>query len=405
MKNFFIPISLLCFCLLSGCGSPGVSHENITGSHRIVLENCLNQSGPVKLSEIADELQYVELRSPHSVPIRAFRVQASRDYLFATTRDGLMQFDLQGNFIRNIGSRGNGPGEYQDAFTFFIDEDSQTIEVFCMPKTCLFSFEGRLLRETSIPIFLINLWIQDSLIYTAESPDGSKKNRLTILSRNMDTLGNIPNYKRFKPWDSGLISFGSLSGSTDGFYAYDRQVYFTGDADNDSIWRLDGLSYTLHALIDMGKYKAPEPHSARDMENDFDRMERKAGDYYQIDNILEDSRYIYLSASPYYNPKMEAPRILFNKRTKTGVSPKTEDGIYKLTDDILGGLPFWPRTMSQHIAVGDWIESEKLLTQYKELPAPGSRLQEFMKGITEDSGTIVILARLKSEQDSGYKSK
>ena len=110
---------------------------------------------------------------------------------------------------------------------------------------------------------------------------------------------------------------------------------------------------------------------------------------------MEDARYIYLGASPYYNPKMGAPRILFDKKAQVGFAAKAKDGTNKLTDDIMGGLPFWPRTLSAHIAVGDWIEAEKLITQYEALPSPGTRLQEFMKGITEDSGTVVILAKLK----------
>ena len=395
MKKLPSLACLLGVGLLLGCGSPVASHKDLSNAYRIVLEDALNATRDIKLSEIADDLFYVELKTPGTVPIRAFQVVATKEHLFATTRDGLQVFDLQGHFIRNIGSRGNGPGEYLDAWTFFIDEEKQTVEVFCRPKSCLFSFEGKLLNETPVPGFLVNLWIQDSLIYTAEGPNGDKENRMTILNRRMDTIGRIPNYNRFKPWDSGEISFMSMSGSKDGFYAYNRQAYFTGYADNDTIWRLDGLTYTPHAVIDMGKYKAPEPRSAADMENDFDREERQAGDYYILGNIMEDARYIYLGASPYYNPKMGAPRILFDKKAQVGFAAKAKDGTNKLTDDIMGGLPFWPRTLSAHIAVGDWIEAEKLITQYEALPSPGTRLQEFMKGITEDSGTVVILAKLK----------
>ena len=395
MKTLLSLACLLGVGLLFGCGSPVPSHKDLSNAYRIVLEDALNATRDVKLSEIADDLLYVELKTPGTVPIRAFQAQATKDYIFAPTRNGLQMFDLQGNFLRNIGSMGNGPGEYLDAYNFYIDEEKQTVEVFSRPRSCLFSFEGKLLNETPIPGFLVNLWIQDSLIYTAENPNGDKESRMTILNRRMDTIGRIPNYNRFKPWDSGEISFMAMSGSKDGFYTYNRQAYFTGYADNDTIWRLDGLTYTPHAVIDMGKFKAPEPRSAADMENRFDREERQAGDYFRLGNIMEDARYIYFSASPYYNPKMEAPRILFDKETKTSFAAKTADNKHGLSDDILGGLPVWPRNMSSHMAVIACIEAEKLITQYETLPSPGARLQEFMKGITEDSGTVVILAKLK----------
>ena len=381
--------------LLFGCGSPTASHKDLSNAYRIVLEDALNASRDVKLSEIADDLLFVELKTPGTVPIRAFQVQATKDYIFAPTRDGLLMFDLQGNYIRNIGSRGNGPGEYISATTFFIDEEKQTVEVSSVPRACLFSFEGKLLYETSLPMSIANLWMKDSLIYTAETPDGDKKHRLTIRNRSMDTIGSIPNYNRFKPWESDEISFMAMGGSKDGFYAYNRQAYFTGYADNDTIWRLDGRSYTPHAVMDMGKYKAPEPRSATDAANHFDRMEQEAGNYYSLGNIMEDARYIYFSASPYYNPKMEAPRILFDKKTKTSFAAKTADNKHGLSDDIMGGPPVWPRNMTSQMAVINWIEAETLLKQYENFPAPSLRLQEFMKGITEDSGTIIVLAKLR----------
>lgn len=43
--------------------------------------------------------------------------------MFSRTEEKIMQFDSAGNFIRFIGSKGQGPGEYQGIGNLFFDRE------------------------------------------------------------------------------------------------------------------------------------------------------------------------------------------------------------------------------------------------------------------------------------------
>lgn len=70
-------------------------------------------------------------------------INSKGDYfLFSRTEEKIMQFDSAGNFIRFIGSKGQGPGEYQGIGNLFFDREDnlylydvavQGISIFVYP--------------------------------------------------------------------------------------------------------------------------------------------------------------------------------------------------------------------------------------------------------------------------------
>jgi hypothetical protein len=115
------------------------------------------------------------------------------------------------------------------------------------------------------------------------------------------------------------------------------------------------------------------------------------GDYYLVKSVMEDSRFLYLSAEPYWNPAMGSPRVLFDKSQQMGMSAKTASGEDGLTYDILGGLAFWPLIISniEYVSV---VNADELIEKSRNLPNPSAQFKKFQQSINEDSNPVVIIA-------------
>ena len=75
------------------------------------FSQCLSNERPMKLSEIADTVEYLELKTPGDLIItRISEVIPIEDCWLVRSREGVVLFTGQGEFIRQIGRRGQGPG-------------------------------------------------------------------------------------------------------------------------------------------------------------------------------------------------------------------------------------------------------------------------------------------------------
>ncbi len=84
------------------------------------------------------------------------------------------------------------------------------------------------------------------------------------------------------------------------------------------------------------------------------------------------------------------PRLLFDKSRNlyVGQDRLGQDG---LTDDILGGLAFWPLIISniEYVSV---VNADELIEKSRNLPNPSAQFKKFQQSINEDSNPVVIIA-------------
>ena len=59
----------------------------------------------LKLSDIAEELEYIQLDTARIVNPR-WEIKMTDKYIFVAARDELLQYDRKGKFIQTIGSKG-----------------------------------------------------------------------------------------------------------------------------------------------------------------------------------------------------------------------------------------------------------------------------------------------------------
>jgi hypothetical protein len=383
-------MGILLFCLI-GCRSERTENAGLDSPCRIDLGSCIDNSLSIKLSEIADTIEYIELKTPPDMVVYGREIYLSDNYIFINSKGSILEFSMDGTFICSAGEKGQGPGEYPLALDVLIDEAGKRVGIASYDhKIRYYSMEnGAFLHAVPIVDFN-NLCIHDSFVYVSKQTNGFEKYRLAILNLALDTLGGIPNTDFFTR--GSTIMYTTSGGKP--FYTYQGDVYYKGYLKNDTVWKLRQQEYRTHAVINMGKYKSPVEHNSDKIMQNFNN---KAGDYYGINRVMEDDRYLYLSCISYWNPEMSNPSVLYNKLQNSGFIIKDEFGKNGFADDITGGPAFWPLIITDKYYVSMIKPYDDLLVKADDYTDATPAFKDFLKNINDDSNTIIILAKCKSK--------
>ena len=354
------------------------------GTYLINIEEILENKVSVKVSDIADTIEYIELKADAETVIYVDNIYVSEQYLFVLSHGTIYQFTVDGTFIRQIGQRGGGPGEYREAFGFFIDNENDRVGIKDTPVGIIHYYstkDGSYLYTYLLSYEKITeLFYKDSLFYLTSYPDGINKNYLKILNHDHDTLGILLNNDFYENMAEPSLRFPSI------FYTYHNRLFFKGYVHNDTIWELNGTeAHRVHAIVNKGKYKSPKLSA----DESFKRLMDNAGDYYIIYRILEDDHYMFILLIPFWNVELLVPNIMYNKKEKKGFV--TSDGF---EDDITGGPVFWPSVITDGYYI-DYCEAHNLLDEENSFNNASPSFEKFLRTLNEDSNTILKIAKRK----------
>lgn len=111
------------------------------------VENALNNNNSRTVcQEKIEVLSLIPLETSETVLLADIRkIVTSDDLLFILdTENKLKSFDMEGNFIREIGQEGQGPGEYSMLTDFTIDIERKEVYINGIMKIVVYDYEGNL---------------------------------------------------------------------------------------------------------------------------------------------------------------------------------------------------------------------------------------------------------------------
>ena len=393
MKN------LLYICLICVVSFSCNNKENIANFsndyYSVDFEEAMSNEKKLYLSEFADTLEYLELKTPDDIIITAIMDLISvDDFYIIHCRDGIFKFSKDGNYITRIGHQGQGPNEYLHIMGIDVDRDKKEIVQSDFEKTLFYDYDGNLLRVEKCGQ-LYALGIENSIIWSSAFDINIYESLLYALNEKRDTIFNMPNprYGKESTNIDGIRS--STPVRLKEFYRYDDNLYYKGRSSNDTIFLLSAAGVKPHFIMDMGKYKLPfdyEPwHS-------WDKFSRYGNRYFGITYACEDDNYLYCMAQRYrsisgnnYNQTDDDFRyLLYDKSKRESIIAKN-----KMIDDITGGPSFWPEWIMDDYfiyAIGWYNLQEKIEEGNYELsPAVKKQFATFNDGTND----LLIMCKKK----------
>ncbi|EXZ24743.1 hypothetical protein M086_1455, partial [Bacteroides fragilis str. S13 L11] len=171
----------------------------------VPFETGIETEQEILLSEIADSIRYIPLETNNKCLIRGLKgsnIIRTKEYFFLPWIDKLFQYTKDGKFIRTLGRKGGGPGEFNWIMQIDVDEKKGLVYMLTTTgKINIYSMEtGKFIRAMKVPNIEVSefamLRVQDTIAATfMRNNNGKRKERIYLSNLKGDTL------KIFNRWD------------------------------------------------------------------------------------------------------------------------------------------------------------------------------------------------------------
>jgi len=210
----------------------------------------------ITLSQIADNISYTPL--DNSIQLGEFYDFhypnfINSDIFLYENEVGVLVFARSGKYIRKIGSKGRGPGEYRYGLDFTVDKKTETIYINDLNDIKVYNKEGLFLRSFSLKqygemINSIRLFNSKLFAFYAIQFENTPNEWIVF-----DTLGNvITSQKRRIP------QFMSNVGGGEGAYYYNNKIGFWNQYSDTIFLISDDYQQTPSFLISLGEHRYPK---------------------------------------------------------------------------------------------------------------------------------------------------
>jgi len=410
-QNFSFQLRLLLVLILAISLSCKEKTTKETSSfYTIPFAEIVKNKREVKLSEFATSVELIQFENiPDAMLGNIENIEFTKDYIFVKFwMHPVLQFSRKGKFIRDIGKKGKGPGEYNACMKMSIDEKNeriyiQTIELNMM----VFNFDGEYLKTIKFPALesMMNFWIwgRDSILVSYFEPFfGNEPSVFIEHDERGDTLQTIANHIFFNEDEQANRPHISPFEDQNFSYRFDNKLHMKGYY-NDTVYTYNENNKIIPKfLIDLGKHKLPadltyERKWNRPLPNDLCWT-----------GVHETSDYIFLPYGYHFDQnkpeteKEEKGCVMYNKKTKEGVAID-ETKLGGFIDDISGCPDFRPLVMNENEAImlvsaldmKQYLDSE----QFKNIVLKNSEMKEKLvqlnKTLKAEDNHFVVLVKLK----------
>jgi hypothetical protein len=320
----------------------------------IDISESLGEGEKVLLSTIADSIDYIQLQTDTSCLIGqisdpAYNIKVHNGRVFISDGTRLLTFNLDGNFLNQIGQKGRGPGEFLTLSDFAILQESNRVVVFSKEsrKAFFYTIDGLFETEITIDFYPTRMTsFNNKLIFI--SPPGRRDLTdyftITVIDETGKIIKRLIERKNEREIDKK--SDIALAPSRSNVYKMDSSLYYFENI-YDTVWKISkDLSITTKTLYYYGEEKRPIETI----------ILNPASKNASVDEILSD-------AAKYVIPQwyIDSPRYLFSRLVNKGnlnhivydksngssrslvfLNPITSEKSFMFFNDLDGGLPFWP---------------------------------------------------------------
>lgn len=381
LKNLFKII--LALLILNSCKPSG--NEYYTFDPRALKEN------EITLSDIADNVTYLPL--PNNFPIsKANKFTFTDQLIYLWSDQGILVFNREENQLRNIGSKGRGPGEYLLSSFFSVDEETGKVYVLDQGDIVkIYSKEGEFLK--SIPLqnfgsFASINFFESTLLVTYAFQFGGSLYSCVIF----DTSGNV-----IKKREIGIPAFSSIFNASRHTYKYGNNVYYWNNYIDTVFSVLPDLSIEPSFFISPGEHRIPKTRNIP--LNPYEK-------YLILENIFETGRYLiiqYYFRKPIlllydkYDKESFLINLEYEQNTNArGIENDLDAGPKFLPDQYISenGREYLVRVIDP-LNIKTIVSSDEFKLSEPKYQDKKRVLEKLANNLKEDDNPVLMMVRLK----------
>ena len=428
MRSLINPIACCLVLYIFGCTEN--TGRNTEGIITIDLESNIKNFKPMKLSEIASSVDYIPLQSSSDFMIGYIgSIDVSEQFIVVGAKQGMdtkiLLFDNKGNYIREIGRQGKGPGEYQiTGRPYFLDDCIYVPSVIGKPNVLIYDITGKFIKACSYPLHHISSihsnWLPISpneFLLQVPNNSGDQDFRIIKVDCQGKTLKGFPNSMKFQPFNPNVFSTDSQASQ---FYIFDDKIRYK-EVRNDTTWELSDEKLKARYIIYRGRFGSNVDFRSLPVEK-FNE------DKVRIIRIFETRKFMFfetLFKKLYpFNFYMEYNMITGTNRSFTilGVYNKELGNTYfvkpsniddlefppgiptGLENDMDGGINFFPTHKASDSVLVSWIDAYKLneyiASEAFQKAAPiytekKKDLEKLASSLSENDNPVLMVVKLK----------
>jgi hypothetical protein len=376
----------------------------------IPFAEIIKTQSKILLSSFAKDVEIIQFENiPEAMLGNVENIEFTKEFIFVKFwQHPVIQFSRDGKFIRNIGEKGQGPGEYGTCMKMSIDEKNERIYIHTGELSMMvFNFDGEYVRTIKYTALesTTNFWIwsRDSMLVSYFEPIWGNEPFVFIEHNEQgDTVQAIKNHIFYEKEEQcyNLSPFEEQNFS----YRFENKLHLKGNY-NDTVYSYDENKKIVPKFyIDLGKHKLP---------SDFiyeRKWSRPLPENLCWTGVHETSNSIFIPYGYHYDvnrsetQKVEKGCIVYNKKTKEGVAVE-ESKFGGFIDDITGGPDFRPIVTNDNEAamlvsamdMKQYLDSEQFKNQPVKFPEAKGKLVQLNKTLKVDDNHFLMLVKLKTK--------
>ena len=385
----FIKIFITITILLSSCGQRHSTNEIPTiDAYGAVKQNVITQ----KLSSFAQTCQYIPLETNDDCIIDVIRNFYLTDkQIIITSGKECWVFDRNnGKFLNKIGSYGQGPNEHLGFRATAWDKNKQLLYIISNYGGHLLCYNlkgevvNRISRFNQHQMRNMSLLDSDTYIGNIGNDTGEEEKRLIVGSFLNDSIHIVPNFSFFTVEQPDPSAFLAVSDNSEvQFYQFDNTLCLK-ELFIDTIFEIR-KPYDLipKYVFDMKDLKFPQ-----DLRGKIVGFGRNKPNYIFHDKSYETKDYLF--SLFIYNNMMTAGILNKNDYSYLVADRQKEDtDFFGLQNDVYGGIPFWPKYISDEGEMVTWHNAYKLIEYIEENKIDIATLSD----LNEDDNPVIIIAK------------
>lgn len=296
MNNRLLPTIIFHIIVLASCGSDrsDATKPPIENKLKTITVNC-NFDQFVPNSAIFKNIYPIVLETNDDCLIKSIRKTVIREHyiIIQNHRLSILVFDLDGRFLRKIGSRGKGAGEYFHVTDFDVDEDLN-IHICTGYKILIYTIEGKFLKSLDLNLKIDNIPVASEQIIS--NSDGGyylwkTYQSMDPIERNQHSLLRID--KKQNIIDQNIPLKRNVLNNTGRFHQFNDYYNVDPPYGLDTIFAASEKGVFANYFIDFGNRTLPRPIPEWEEFSDY-RAKMDSEDYVtSISRFIETDNWIF----------------------------------------------------------------------------------------------------------------